>query len=52
MSDIKDLVKAVNEILETCRNYGICDYCPYWDKENSSCIIQRETKAVTIPIMW
>ena len=52
MNNIVDLVKAVNEIIETCRSCGFCDCCPYQDKENGSCIIQRETKAENVPEMW
>ena len=52
MTEIADLIKAVNEIIETCRNYGICDYCPYYNKERRYCIIWMETKAENVPDMW
>lgn len=52
MSEIKDLVKAVNEVIETCRSHSFCDCCPYQDKSDGSCIIHRETKAENVPEMW
>lgn len=53
MSEIKELIKAVNEIIKTCRSYGgTCHGCPYYDKEKRHCIIQMETEAENVPEMW
>ena len=52
MTEIIDLVKAVNEIIETCRDSGFCDCCPFQDKADGDCIIQRETRTECIPEMW
>ena len=52
MTEIIELVKAVNEIIETCRSYSFCDCCPYQDKTDGSCIIHRETKVENVPEMW
>ena len=52
MTEIVDLIKAVNEIIETCRSHPFCDCCPYQDKFDGSCIIYRETKTENVPEMW
>lgn len=52
MTEIKDLIKAINEVIETCRSYGFCNCCPYYNKEEHCCIMQMETKAENVPEMW
>ena len=53
MLELKEIVKVVNEVIETCRGNSRCNLCcPYWDEEKKECKIQMQTNVGYTPDMW
>ena len=50
--ELEEIVKVINELMETCRGNSFCDTCPYWDKEKGECRVQMQTKVENPPEMW
>ena len=50
--ELENLIKAVNEIIETCRNCGFCVLCPYWNRDTGECRVQMESKSENPPYKW
>ena len=52
MTEFENVIKIINEIVETCRQWSFCDCCPYWDKDKGECKVQMTAKVENTPDMW
>ena len=52
MIELKEAIKVINEVIETCRMTNYCTACPYWNDEKSECSMQMESMANNPPYEW
>jgi hypothetical protein len=48
----ENIIRIINDVVETCRSNQFCDICPYWDKEKGECKIQMSAKVENTPDKW
>ena len=52
MLELNEIIKVINELIETCRSNNFCHTCPYWNKEKGECRIHMEANVESPPEMW
>lgn len=50
--EFENMIKIINEIVETCRSWSFCHLCPYWDKDKGECKVQMTAKVEHTPDRW
>ena len=50
--ELKEIIKVVNTIIKTCRGYGSCHACEYWDKKKCECKIHMGANVENPPYQW
>lgn len=50
--ELKEIIKAINTTVETCRSCSSCRACEYWDKKKCECKIQMGAKVENTPDKW
>jgi hypothetical protein len=52
LAELKEIIKAIDAIVENCRSYSSCRSCEYWDKKKCECKIQMGANVENPPYQW